>query len=147
MKIDYRIRPAKSVERKMLCEAWGKLGAFRALSGYRYVGFGSAFFTDFMLVHRVLGIHDMVSIEKNAQHSERFEFNKPFRCIQMEFGTATERLPFIDLKNKPAIVWLDYEVMLNEVILNDIQTVVGRLVSGSSLVVCVNADILTSCLL
>ncbi len=65
MQINYSLRPAKSVERKMLCEAIKRLAVFDKIESYKYVGFGSAYFSDFSLIHRSLGIEDMLSIEKD----------------------------------------------------------------------------------
>ena len=60
-KIDYRVRPAKAVERKMFVEILRKLSEFGRLEGYRYVGLGSLYFSDFKLFHRVLGFDSMIS--------------------------------------------------------------------------------------
>ncbi len=62
-KINYRVRPAKSIQRKMLCDALLRLSFFEPVENYRYVGFGSTTFTDFILFHKILGIKDMISIE------------------------------------------------------------------------------------
>ena len=53
--IDYRLRPAKHAERAMLVEAAARL-RFSDLQNYRYVGFGSIYFSDFEIFHKVLGI-------------------------------------------------------------------------------------------
>src|SRR5947208_3271845 len=89
-RINYALRPAKSIERKMLTEAFGCLASFGRVSAYRYVGFGSPFFSDFILFHRTLGINNMISIEQDVDHRERFAFNRPFSCIQLEYGSSNE---------------------------------------------------------
>jgi hypothetical protein len=48
-KINYTLRPAKNIERKMLCEAFHKLHPFGKVQNYRYIGFGSTYFSDFIL--------------------------------------------------------------------------------------------------
>jgi len=136
-RINYSIRPAKSIERKMLCESFRKLEEFAALETYRYIGFGSPFFSDFILVHRYLGITNMISIEKDADNKERFEFNKPFRCIQMEYGLSTEVLPELPWDYK-SIVWLDYDGHVNLQVLEDLDTIFTNLMSGSIVVISVN---------
>ena len=40
-KIDYRLRPAKSVERRMMAESFLRLRPFGSVESYRYVGMGS----------------------------------------------------------------------------------------------------------
>jgi hypothetical protein len=55
-KINYSLRPAKSIERKMLCDAFRRLSAFGKVENYQYIGFGSTYFSDFSLFHKALGI-------------------------------------------------------------------------------------------
>jgi putative O-methyltransferase len=136
--IDYRLRPAKAVERKMLCEAFRRLVNFAALESYRYVGFGSVFFSDFLLFHRALGLKYMVSIEREAQHKSRFLFNRPFGSIQCRFAESTVALPVLPWSKRRSIVWLDYTGKLDANVLKDIAIVCGSARSGSILVVTVN---------
>ncbi len=139
-KVNYSVRPAKTIERKMLCGAFRRLHHFDTIESYQYVGFGSIYFSDFHLFHRDLGISNMVSIEKDANYKKRFEFNKPYKCIRIDFRPASEVLPEIDWRSK-TIVWLDYEGKLNETVLSDVSTVCARASSGSVLVVSVNAHV------
>jgi hypothetical protein len=76
-RFNYTLRPAKNVERKMLCDAFARLARIERLSDYRYVGFGSLSFADFALFHRRLGFREMVSIERRETARSRFEFNRP----------------------------------------------------------------------
>src|SRR5437879_5407175 len=92
-KINYGLRPAKSVERKMLRDAFKKLSEFGTLESYRYVGFGSTYFSDFFLFHKSLGITNMTSIEKDVANRDRFLFNIPYNCIGIEFGESGNVLP------------------------------------------------------
>ena len=136
-KINYRVRPAKSIQRKMLCDAFLRLSFFEPLENYRYVGFGSTTFVDFILFHKILGITDMISIEQSEADKARFEFNKPFACIHMKYGDSNDVLPSLawDLKT---IVWLDYDGQLSESFLEDVACASMNLVSGSILVVTVD---------
>ena len=136
-KINYRVRPAKSIERKMLCDTFLRLSFFEPVENYRYVGFGSTAFVDFILFHKILGIKDMTSIEKRKKDKARFEFNNPFDCIRVKYGDSNDVLPSLtwDLKT---IVWLDYDGPLTSSVLKDIAYVSRNLVSGSMLVVTVN---------
>ncbi|MFB2835382.1 O-methyltransferase [Floridanema evergladense] len=138
-KINYRLRPAKAVERKMICDSLRCLSPFGELTSYRYVGFGSTYFSDFILFHKSLHIEDMISIEKDQHAKERFEYNKPFGCIKIKYGASYEVLPTIEW-NKKSIVWLDYDSPLEKTILDDIDTLIGKLVSGSVLIVTVSAE-------
>ena len=138
-KINYRVRPAKSIQRKMLCDAFLRLSFFGPVENYRYVGFGSTTFVDFILFHKMLGIKDMISIEKCEEDKARFEFNNPFDCIRMEYGDSNDVLPSLawDIKT---IVWLDYDGPLTESFLEDIACASMNLVSGSMLVVTVDVE-------
>ena len=138
-KINYRVRPAKSIQRKMLCDAFLRLSFFKPVENYRYVGFGSTTFVDFILFHKMLGIKDMISIEKNEEDKARFEFNNPFDCIRMEYGDSSDVLPSLEWDLK-TIVWLDYDGPLNNTILEDIACVSMSLVSGSILIVTVDVE-------
>jgi Putative O-methyltransferase len=90
---DYRIRTNKNAERKMLADAFRCLSSFEHIENYRYIGFGSITFADFVLFHKVLNISDMISIEAKADYKSRFNFNKPYRCIRMEYGESNIVLP------------------------------------------------------
>lgn len=119
-KINYSIRPAKCIERKMLCEVFRMLSPFGEVKKYRYVGFGSPFFTDFYFFHKNLGITNMISIEKNEEDRKRFEFNNPFSCIEIRYGNSKDILPSLkwDIRT---ILWLDYDSTLTNNTLDDIK--------------------------
>jgi len=136
--LNYSLRPAKNIERKMMGEAFARLAPLCPLSKYRYIGFGSEFFNDFALYHETLGIRDMVSIEHHLARVPRCEFNRPYKCIKVVPGTASEILP--KLKWEPrSIVWLDYLDKLERSVLSDVSLVVAAASSGSLLVWTVNA--------
>ncbi|MGH9432469.1 MAG: O-methyltransferase [Terriglobia bacterium] len=137
--INYALRPAKAIERRMLCAAFERLHAFQRIQDYRYVGFGSIYFTDFQLLHRQLGITDMLSIEKDVSAEACFRFNRPYKCIRLKFAASSEALSKLDWKRR-TILWLDYDDRLNVSILGDVATVCLRATSGSLLVISVNAQ-------
>lgn len=136
--INYALRPAKCVERKMLCEGFRHLSSFFRIENYRYIGFGSTYFSDFSLFHKALGITNMISIEKNKEDIDRFEFNKPFKCIELYLEDSNEVLPKLDWK-VPTILWLDYDGNLTTSVLNDISVFCAKATPGSFIVVSVNA--------
>ena len=130
-KINYALRPAKNIERKMIVETLSRLRAFYTLESYRYVGFGSPYFADFALVHRSMGIQDMICIEQETGDKGRFEFNRPYNCIELGFGKSTAVLPGLKWQERPTIVWLDYDDPLDSTMLSDIDVVGSSLTSGS----------------
>jgi hypothetical protein len=136
--LNYSLRPAKNIERKMMGEAFARLARLCPLSRYRYIGFGSEFFNDFALYHETLGIRDMVSIEHHIERVARCDFNRPYKCIKVLPGTASEVLP--NLKWEPrSIIWLDYLDKLERSVLEDVRFVVSAASSGSMLVLTVNS--------
>lgn len=136
-KIDYRLRPAKHVERIMLCDTYRRL-RFESLERYQYIGMGSVYFSDFILFHKALGIQSMYSIESvvTPQVQRRFEDNRPFSNVTMLWGSASTVLPTVDLSKK-SILWLDYDGRLDVGVLNDISAVTSRISSGSMLTISV----------
>jgi hypothetical protein len=136
-KIDYSLRPAKHAERRILSEIFRRLRPFRPVEDYQYVGMGSLWFADFSLFHRALGIRDMISIESSPGGSrERFEANKPFGCITVDYRKSSEVLP--ELKwDQPYFIWLDYDDPLSVEMLLDMQTVATHALSGTTLAVTV----------
>jgi hypothetical protein len=138
-RINYSIRPAKCIERKMLCEAFRRLSVFGKVESYNYVGFGSTYFSDFSLFHRYLNIHNMMSIEKDEKNKDRFDFNRPFRCIKMEYGSSNEVLEKINFEVR-SILWLDYDGRLDKEVLIDINSFCSKASTGSLIVVSVNIE-------
>jgi hypothetical protein len=138
-KINYALRPAKQVERKMMCEAFRRLAEFGAMESYRYIGFGSPYFTDFQMVHKHLNVQDMVCIEVNESDRDRFRFNQPFRCIELRFGHSNTILPQLHWHAR-SIVWLDYDGPIDAGVLTDIGFVCTGALSGSVVAVSVNVD-------
>lgn len=137
--IDYRIRPAKAVERKMLCDAFRRLSRLDKIENYRYIGLGSTNFMDFALFHKSLGISKMISIERNKMEQERFHRNRPFRCIEIHFDETTVVLPTLSWDEK-SIIWLDYDDKLNKNILVDIDVIFANAIPGSMIAITVNSQ-------
>jgi hypothetical protein len=137
-KINYSLRPAKNIERKMFCEAITRLSLIQNLDKYRYIGFGSTYFTDFVLLHKLFGITDLISIEKDKFNKDRFEFNKPYSCIDMIFENSHDALTKITNWGKPCILWLDYDQRLDSNMLDDIRTFFSSASAGSMFIVTVS---------
>ena len=138
-KINYDLRPGKNIERKMIAEACGLLPNVRPVNHYRYVGFGSPFFSDFRLFHKTLGFQQMINIEVEDTHRERFEFNKPYACIQMKYGLSSDVLSDLQWRDEPTIIWLDYDRRLNRGMIDDIGYLAVELEPWSLLIVTVRA--------
>lgn len=138
-RIHYGLRPAKNVQRKMLVDAFRRLSEFGSIDSYRYIGFGSTYFSDFSLFHKALGIRNMISIERDVSNRKRFEFNCPFKCIRIAFGNSSDVLPTLGW-NARTILWLDYDGTLEPSVLADVRFFCASAITGSVIVVTVNAE-------
>lgn len=136
--MSYELRPSKAVTRRIFVDMLRRLTPISPLNKYQYVGFGALEFVDFDLIHRHLGIADMISIESDPQGISRYEWNRPFNSIVVISGKATSVLPSLDW-SRLSIVWLDYTDTLNSEVLQDLETLARVLIPGSVLAVTVNA--------
>jgi len=140
--VHYGLRPNKQVERRMLVDGLQLLAeAGFGIRDYPYVGMGSVHFVDFSLFHKFLGIENMVSIEACEDIEKRVRFNVPFnKVVEVKTGTTIGEhitsLPDTD----PHLVWLDYDNVLSESMLQDIALSASALARGSILLVTVDTE-------
>ncbi len=141
-KVNYSVRTSKSIERKMMCEIIARLEHFSRVSEYRYIGMGSKFFTDFVLMHKTFGITEMYSLEtkRSAADISRFLFNKPFNCIEIIFKNSKEWLSSTQFpwKKKRDIIWFDYDGAFSINQITDLELCVKKVKSGSVIFVSTN---------
>lgn len=137
--VNYSTRLSKAIERRMICDAVKRMYPFERIENYRYVGMGSIYFSDFVMMHRQLGITKMVSVERNTYEKAAFENNLPHNCIELHFKPTGNVLPELPWDDR-SVVWLDYDGRLDESVLSDIGTVCANARSGSLLIVTVNAQ-------
>ena len=93
----------------------------------------------FPWLDRQLGITQLLSIEKDVENETRFEFNRPFNCIRLDFRESSKVLPTIRW-NKRTILWLDYDGKLSDSILADISYFFTLGSSGSVTLLSVQAN-------
>ena len=141
IKVNYTLRPSKQVERKLLVELLHQLGTAVPkydIREYTYIGFGSVYYSDFVLFHKYLYIDSMICVEgSNIPH--RMEFNRPYGFIELRM--ARFRDVILDLeRNRPYVMWLDYDSGLTGEELQDIQNAIQVLPSGSIFLVTVDAE-------
>jgi len=127
---NYTFRPAKSIERKLFVELLKELYGVVNAKSCTYIGFGAIFFADFRMIHKELGIKKMINIEANEDDKDRFKFNKPFACIDLQWGTSTEVLPTLDWNGKK-IIWMDYDESLQTYMFEDVETIFSSIEPGS----------------
>jgi hypothetical protein len=140
LKVQYDLRPAKQIERRMLIEAFQILATMGFdISRYQYTGFGSVSFIDFILFHRLLGIDRMLSIEFDTRIKKRVAFNKPFKCIELKLGRAADYIPTLS-KDRSHILWLDYDDIINSDQLEEVWLAAARLPRQSFLLITVDVE-------
>ena len=138
--VNFQVRPAKVVERKMIVEVCARMNAFSNLLSFRYIGLGSPFFNDFVSLHRRYGLTNLICVEREVHDVDRFLFNKPFDCIEMRWGESSDVLPVLQWTGIPTIVWLDYDDPINDGILSDIGTIFAQLEPGSLVLFTIQAE-------
>lgn len=142
-RIDYQLRNNKHIERQLIFGRLARASSLVDFGEYRYLGFGSMWFVDFRMAHRILAIHDMVSMER-TKHAERAEFNSPFRCIQVVGGESAATITGFSREDwkKPVIAWLDYDGNLDSSVSRDIGAMLDKAAVGSVVLASVNASFL-----
>jgi len=139
--LHYLQRPAKNVERRMIAELILRLDRLRPLDQWRYVGMGSVYFGDFAVFHRTVGFTEMINIESDdsLENRARFEFNKPFGCVDLRWGDTSDVLPTLEW-DVPTVVWLDYDGKLDASKLGDIASVITACEPPTLVIVSVNVE-------
>ena len=129
-KVNYSLRPSKSIQRHLIFDGIRKLKSQLKLQNMVYIGLGSIWFTDFVVAHKLLGIQDMLSMESDEIGYRRAVFNKPFATVTVRRGHSSQLLAdlFNDRKfcNRPWVAWLDYDCPMNDEILFDIRLVMEQ---------------------
>lgn len=140
-KVNYTLRPAKGIERRMMADAFLRLRPFGSVESYRYVGMGSVYFADFSLFHSLCGFTDLVSIEdaQDDTTKERFKFNVPLGSIDLRFGHSNVELPKLRWDGVRTICWLDYDGGISREVLTDVRFLATKMSTGSMLIVTVDA--------
>jgi hypothetical protein len=136
-RIDYQLRYNKHIERKVIFDVLARAKPTVGFDSHRYLGFGSMWFSDFRLAHRILGLNSMISMERE-EYSERATFNQPYRCIDVHGENSTDFLRKLKW-NSPFISWLDYDGCLEESVVEDLRILLDGCLADSVVLVSVNA--------
>lgn len=136
-RIDYQLRYNKHIERKLVFDVLARAKPLIGFDSHRYLGFGSMWFSDFRLAHRILGLSSMISMERE-EYSERATFNQPYRCIDVHGENSTDFLRKLEW-NSPFISWLDYDGCLETSVVEDLGILLDECPADSVVLVSVNA--------
>lgn len=141
--VNYSLRPNKTIQRGIVFDGLKTLSVVMPWRDAAYIGFGSIWFTDFVLAHKRLGLNRMVSIEANEIGFRRALYNKPYRFVRVLEGLSYDVVPTLyddpEIANLPWIVWLDYDTALSEDSIFELRDLVERAPSDSLLLVTVDA--------
>lgn len=135
--INYSVRLRKNIERKLIAELLQSIGKAFPIADYQYVGMGSLWFSDFVVLHKALGIRKMWSIEKYSP--KRAAFNNPLGFIKVLPGEIKDELPKLMAANVNSIVWLDYDHDLRDGIVGDLQQIGMHASCGDIFIITANA--------
>ena len=141
IKVNYLLRPSKQVERKLLVELLHRLGTEISrydIRDYTYIGFGSIYYTDFVLFHKYLYMDRMICIE-GSDIPNRMKFNRPYEFIDLRMARFSDVISVLE-RDCPYVMWLDYDTGLTGEELQDIQNAIQVLPHGSIFLVTVEAE-------
>ena len=140
--VNYSLRPSKSIQRQIVFEGIRELKERTGLTDMVYVGFGSIWFTDYIMAHKILNIRDMISIEADKIGYRRAVFNAPFASVRVRRGHSSAVLPSLyrnnRLMNRPWVVWLDFDKELAESLVADIQLAIENVPEDSVVLITFN---------
>ena len=142
--VNYSLRPSKGIQRKIVFDGIHAFQSRLALDHMIYIGFGSIWFTDFVIAHKLLGISDMISIESDEIGFHRARFNSPYATVDIRHGFSSTVLPKLlsdkQFNQRPWVIWLDYDTEFDEAPLEDIRNVVEKAPDNTTFLVTFNGN-------
>lgn len=140
--INYSLRPSKSIQRHIVFDGIRYLKNHLDFDDLVYVGFGSIWFTDFVMAHKILGVNDMISIEAHHVGYRRAVFNAPYATVKVLEGSSNVLLPqlYVDtaICSRSWMVWLDYDDAFDESVAEDVRSLIENAPENSILLVTFN---------
>lgn len=140
--VNYSLRPSKCIQRQLVFDGVRQLQPFLDLDRLAYIGFGSIWFTDFVLAHKHLGVNDMVSIERDIVGYKRATFNCPYATVRVLHGESSVVLPTLyddqTMSKRPWLAWLDCDGEFNETLKDDVRSVLENAPMNSILIITFN---------
>lgn len=139
--IPYHLRQNKAIERNLFIDLLSRIGRYRNISAYRYVGFGGPFLEDFKHLHSALRISDMISLEIDQNVYARQKFNRPISCVELRKESSGDFLSNYDFEDETnAIVWFDYATPDIGEQLSEVQRLIEKLGHGDIFKITVNSS-------
>ena len=147
-KINYKIRPQKCVERKLIVELINCISNKLNIE-FNYIGLGSLFFADFVFFHKTTNIKSMKSIEDMRNKYDntfdelkqtRFKNNIPYGFIELDSRKTCDVLPEVNY-DENLFIWLDYDGNLEPYMLSDIEIIASGINKTSIFILTINSNI------
>jgi hypothetical protein len=133
------LRQNKAIDRNLFVDLLSRVGRYRNISDYHYIGFGGPFLEDFKHVHAALRMTKMTSIEIDENVSKRQNFNRPLSCVEVRNESSGDFISGFDF-SEDYVFWLDYtEPSKVGEQLAELETLISKLPSGSIFKITVNA--------
>ncbi len=128
--VNYSLRPSKGIQRKIVFDGIRVLQSDLGLCQSIYIGFGSVWFTDFIMAHNLLDIDDMISMEADEIGHSRACFNVPYATVRVRRGFSSDILPELcneeAINGRPWVIWLDSDGSFDEILQKDTRTVIEK---------------------
>jgi hypothetical protein len=139
-RIDYQLRYNKHIERRLIFDLLHRARRIVGFESHGYLGFGSMWFADFRLAHRVLEVGRMISMER-SEHADRAAYNNPYSSITVVGGDSTQTLKGRDNAywQTPHIAWFDYDSRLTQEVVEDLYLFVDKCAAESVVIVTLNS--------
>lgn len=138
-RVNYLLRLRKQIERKLIIECLQRLVPCERMSGYRYFGFGSIYYADYVMFHKHLHIGRMTSVDNKIDDKTRFDFNKPYGFIDFYLCEAGKYIRDSLDWREPLLMWLDYDAAIELNMLSDIEVVAVRAKPNDILIITIDA--------
>jgi len=113
--IPYHLRPHKAVDRRIFLDLLRIFERWRPLQNDAYVSMGAYPLEDHRLVHRLLGIKQLLAFDMDEEVVARQKFNRPIemmQCIKMTSGDLVKDFETVldgcNYTYNGVVVWLDY---------------------------------------
>lgn len=128
--INYSLRPSKSIQRQIVFDGIRTLRSRLDINESIYIGFGSIWFADFVMAHKILAIDEMISMEEDEILYRRAVFNSPYASVQIRQGFSSDILPTLyedeTICRRPWVMWLDYDSAFDETSVDDTRAAIER---------------------
>lgn len=136
-RFNYGLRPCKQIERKVMIEVLLKMAGGRYdISKYTYIGFGSPYYIDYVMFHKLLFMEEMICLEW-SDVPKRMKFNKPFKFIRLRMCPFMDYIPEMR-KTKRYFIWLDYDRPLDQEMIADLRCLT-RVAAGTLFFITIEA--------